>query len=294
MNIKEFTEKAVQQISIMLGKKVQFKEADKLNGTKRYGIIILEPDSNVAPTLYMEDFYHMYMETGNWQETIRQIIAVYKSDSCPPHLDMGWFKDFDTVRGLIFHKLINYDANTALLKDIPYTRYLDFAMVYCVYYEGDKTDVGSIMIRNSHLELWGCTTRDIANLAEENTPLLWPLSITSMESILRDCPDIPEKCSDNAEHAPLYVMSNDKKCNGAITIRYRDSLKSFAMAQDSDVVILPSSVHEVILLPVKSNIDFEYLKDMVHEVNRNCVAREDFLSDNIYLYRRNSDKVEIV
>lgn len=294
MNIKEFTEKAVNQISLMLKKDVRFKEVDKLNGAKHYGIMILEPGSNVAPTLYMEDFYFLYMKTGNWQDTIRQIIAVYESGSFPNHLNMEWFKDFDTVRGLIFHKLINYDANTALLEDIPYTRFLDFAIVYCVYYENDQTGTGSILIHNSHLDLWGCTAQDIALLAEENTPRLCPLSVTSMENVLRDCLDIPGECPDDVNLVPLYVMSNDKKCNGAVAICYRDSLKNFSMTQDSDVAILPSSVHEVILLPVKDNDDFRELKDMVREVNRTQVAREDFLSDNVYLYRRDSDKIEIV
>ena len=297
MKIKEFTEKIAEQVSTILGKNVQLKEVDKLNGAKVYGIIIFEPNSNIAPTLYMEDFYYMYMKTGNWQETLRQIIAVYESDSFPSYLDMEWFKDFDAVRGLIFHKLINYNANTALLEDVPHTRYLDFAIVYCVYYENEETGAGSILIHNNHLELWNRTTHDLARFAEENTPRLYPLTVSSMESILWDCMDIPGDCPVDAEGSlpvPLYVMSNDKRCNGAITICYKDSLKNFAMSKNSDVAILPSSLHEVILLPVNANDDFRELKDMVYEVNRSHLSKEEFLSDNIYLYRRDTDNVEIV
>ena len=151
MNIKEFTEKVRKEIAEILGKEVQYKEADKLNNTKHYGLTIFEPGSNIAPTLYLEQFYDMYLETGNWRETINQIIALYQSDSFPKCLDMEWLKDFDKVQGLIFHKLINFESNTALLAKVPFTRYLDFAIVYCIHYENTEIGDGSILIHNSHL-----------------------------------------------------------------------------------------------------------------------------------------------
>lgn len=293
MNIKEFAEKARKEIAEILGKEVCFKEVDKLNGARRYGLMIHEADSNVVPTLYLEPFYDMYLDTGKWAETIDRIIAAYQSESFPRSLDMEWFQDFDMVRELVFHKLINFEANAALLETVPYTRYLDFAIVYCVHYDGaGTTDHGSILIHNSHLEMWGCTIQDIAKLAEKNTPQLFPLSVSTMEDVIRECIGSTENCPIN-DVVPMYVMSNEVRVNGAISICYKNSLKDFARTIHSDVVILPSSVHEVLLLPLQDGGDMKELRNIVYEVNRCQVSREEFLSDNVYLYRRHTDSVEI-
>lgn len=295
MNIQEFTQEACTEIAKILGREVQYKEVEKLNGAKHYGLIILEPGYNVAPTLYLEPFFDMYLYTKNWKDTVGRIIRAYQADSFPKRLDMGWFKDFEKVRGLIFHKLVNFEANTELLEDIPYTRYLDFAIIYCIYYKDDEIGSGSILIHNSHLEAWGCTTQDLARLAKENTPRLYPLAVSTMENVLQECMADTEELSSVGEiPIPMHIMTNTEKANGAITILYQNALKNFAERIHSDVVILPSSVHEVILLPLREDDDFREFRNMVCEVNRSGLAREDFLSDNVYLYRRDTCSIEIV
>lgn len=291
MNIKEFTEKVCKEIAEILGKEVRYKEVDKLNNTRHYGLMILEPGSNIAPTIYMEQFYDMYLETDNWRKTIKQIITTYQSNSFSKRLDMEWFRDFDKVQGLIFHKLINYGANIALLEKVPYTRYLDFAIVYCVHCENEEIGDGSILIHNSHLEMWHRTTQDLARLAEENTPRLYPPSLLTMKAVIQDCIGCPIPDEDVP---PAFVMSNKTRVNGAISILHKDILKNFSNKLKSDIVILPSSVHEVILLPSSGHKGFKELRDMVHEVNHGNLSEEEFLSDNVYLYRRDTDNIEIV
>ena len=294
MNIQEFTQKACTEIAKILGCEVQYKEVEKLNGAKHYGLIILEPSCNVAPTLYLEPFFDMYLYTKNWKDTVGRIIRAYQADSFPKRLDMGWFKDFEKVRELVCHKLVNFKANKALLEDIPYIRYLDFAIIYCVYYKDDEIGSGSILIHNSHLEAWGCTTQDLARLAEENTPRLYPLAVSTMENVLQECMADTEELPPIGEiPIPMHIMTNTEKANGAITILYQDALKNFAERIHSDVVILPSSVHEVILLPLREDGDFKEFRNMVCEVNRSGLAREDFLSDNVYLYRKDTGSIEI-
>lgn len=296
MNIKEFAEKVCNEVAKTLGKEVQIREVDKLNGVKRYGLTIKNSDSNVEPTVYLEAFYQMYMEGGNWSDIIHRIITCHQDNSLHEHIDMEWFKDFSKVQGLIFHKLINYDANTKLLEDIPYTRYLDFAIVYCVHYKGVETGSGSILIHNSHLEMWHRTTQDLARLAEENTPRLFPLTVSTMGDLIQDCIGSTEECPINLkdiEEIPMHVMSNKERFNGAISICYKGALQDFSKLIKSDVIILPSSLHEVILLPFEAKTDLNELKGMVYQVNRTQLTREEFLSDNVYLYRRETDSIEI-
>lgn len=293
MTINEFAKKVCDEIAEILNEEIVLQEVNKLNGVKLHALIMTHAESTLKPTLYLESFYQKYMESENWSDIIQEIIDYYQALPLNKHIDMEWIKDFHKVQELVFHKLINYDANTELLKDIPHSRYLDFAIVYCVYFENDETGNGSILIRNEHLEMWHCKAQDLSRLAEENTPRLFPLSVSTMSDIFQiDTKKLPPIVLDAFNNS--YRMSNSEKINGAITIRYKDSLKNFAQQINSDVVIVPCSVHEVILRPLNADTDLNDLKATVYQINRSEVAREEFLSDHVYLYRRDTDSIEIV
>ena len=72
---------------------------------------------------------------------------------------------------------------------------------------------------------------------------------------------------------------------------YPNILKNFAEQLDRDLVILPSSIHEVLLLPYDESILFRELSDMVSNINQNEVAVEDRLSNHVYFYSRTADEI---
>ena len=81
---------------------------------------------------------------------------------------------------------------------------------------------------------------------------------------------------------------------GASVMLFKDPLRDFANYMGHDLYILPSSIHEVILL-----LDDEYvqsseeLREMVRETNRMVVDQEEVLSDHIYNYDREKDEIRI-
>ena len=91
----------------------------------------------------------------------------------------------------------------------------------------------------------------------------------------------------------MYVCTNASKINGAGVILYENLLKDFAQKVGADFYILPSSVHETLLIPVSDQFDVETLKAMVCEVNMTQVAPEEQLSDQVYLYSRECDQIRI-
>lgn len=60
------------------------------------------------------------------------------------------------------------------------------------------------------------------------------------------------------------------------------------------MIILPSSIHEVLLVVYEEELCMEELKEMVRHVNQTEVAKEEILSDNVYIYSRKTDKISIV
>ena len=95
------------------------------------------------------------------------------------------------------------------------------------------------------------------------------------------------------DSAPMYVLSNSVGINGASALMYPNALKSIADELKKDLVILPSSIHEVLLIPYENDVDFEDLSNMVTTINQEQVPVEDRLSNHVYYYSRAADQVII-
>ena len=303
MNIEEFVKKVCNEMVQHFGNEVRIKEVQKLNGVKFYGLIIPTPESNVAPTIYLESFYDRYSNTGNWDETFAMILKTYTDNCVKQHFDTDWFHDFQEVQKHIFYKLINFEANKKLLEEIPYTRYLDFAIVYYVHYDSPEIGPGDILIHNNHLEIWKCTAQALHLIAKENTPKLFPPEAINMAEMFAPNLHMSQSDPDNADDEtekenedfkiPMILLTNKSKVNGAITILYGDLLQKFAETANTDIVILPSSIHEVILLPFQDEAQILELKEKVYTENHTKVPSDIFLSDNVYLYRRGTNEIQI-
>jgi hypothetical protein len=89
----------------------------------------------------------------------------------------------------------------------------------------------------------------------------------------------------------MYILSNHKGINGATCLLYENVLYEFAQLIQSDFYILPSSIHEIILVPYDKTISKETLADMVKDVNRTQVARDEVLSDRVYFFSRKNNAI---
>lgn len=93
---------------------------------------------------------------------------------------------------------------------------------------------------------------------------------------------------------PMYVATNSKKLNGACVMLYDGLLRDFARKVGRSFYIIPSSIHEVILIPDTLDMDIRYMKAMVKEVNGTEVALDEVLSDNVYRYDIDTDRIEMM
>ena len=93
---------------------------------------------------------------------------------------------------------------------------------------------------------------------------------------------------------PMFVLSNIGNHNGAAAVCYKDILDRFSQKVEDDLVILPSSVHETILLPLQKSNNMESLREMVYDSNRTVLDQSEFLSDSVYLYSRKDRQLMIV
>lgn len=309
MEFTSFKTLVRDEVAKRAGEQYQVKINDviKNNGVVLSGITMLKDDNNISPTIYLNQYYKAY---ENGDVTLRcivdEVLDTYERNKVTQSVDMRFFMDYEKVKDRIIFKLVNAERNREMLKDVPHIRYLDFAVVFQCLISDEMFGNATIMIHNAHLKIWGITEKEIYEKAIKNTPKLQKYEIKTMRDVLcemmlleemegeEDATDKDEYLKELREAAPMYVLSNQTRVQGASCILYPDILRDFAEAVKSDFYILPSSVHEVILLPAQGDEDEEGLKRMVWEVNETQVEREEVLSDSVYYYSQEKEELSVL
>ncbi len=299
IDIRSFAEKVCSAVSKILGDDYQVKlqEVTKNNGVILQGIVILAQDRNVSPTIYLNAFLNAYESGVSLSEIVQRILEIYREDSPHKNVDMSFFREFGRVRDRICYRLINREKNRLLLERIPHIEFLDLCICFYYAYSDDALGSGSILIHNNHMEAWGCSTADLLRLAERNTPRIFPWELHSMEEIILELAG--EKMAGEDEQClfpemGMRVLSNLQRVQGAACLLYPGLLSTLSEKWRSSFFLLPSSIHEVILLEEKGLEDVKFLRDMVREVNTAQVEPEEVLSDNLYYFDRSEGRVRIV
>ena len=291
MSFKEFVKTVKELVAERSGKEVRINEVSKNNGVKYTGMMIIT-GSNIVPTIYLEQYWEMF-NNGMKIPTIVDIILQSHAQAARENVVMDWFMDWESVKDKVAYKLINYDNNKDLLDKIPYTKFLDLAKVYYVIYEDDNVGSGTILIHNSHMDMWRVTIDQIDAAADINTPQKKPVWIRSMNDIVSEH-GLEELLEDNEEvNFNFLVITNKEKCLGAGTICYKGVLHEIANSLQRDLIIIPSSIHECLLLKMKGDENLDNIKELVKEANSTSVQPEERLSDSVYIYRKQTDKIEL-
>ena len=296
--------KEAVEASLGDGYVVSINEVLKNNGTRLTGMTIRTEESNVAPTIYLEGMFERYKAGDAAVPVIvSEIISVYESHKVTMPFDASMVTDFSACQSKICYKLVNADRNRELLADAPHIIVCDdLAVLFYILVSNDGEGTATITVRNNMADLWGVEEDELFKIALLNTQRLFRGSVMSMASVMMDL--LSDRMDDeysseffdmvvSEDMVPMYVCSNSQKVNGAGVILYKDLLKQFAEKTGSDFYILPSSIHETLLVPVSDQMEVEALRSMVREVNATQVAPEEVLSDNVYIYRREDDKISL-
>lgn len=294
MDLIEFGDKMKRAVLEELGEDVQveFKTVRKNNDQQLYGMLIREQHRVAIPTFYLDGYFQEYEEGATFRELFDRLMELYRSTPTQD-VDLSFFEDFEKVKDRICYRLVNQEENREYLEDIPYVPYLNLAI--CFYYalDSELLGEGSIMIHYNFLERWGVTTEELMRQAKENTCRLYPPYLESVEKLIRD--EMGGDCLLETDgNLPLDVLSNHQKNYGACSILYPGVLALYAKRCGGNFFILPSSVHEVLLIRDSGEEDAGCLKQMIAEVNADHLPKEEFLSNDLYYYDMTKETVRIL
>lgn len=291
MEYKEFVEYIKMNAGYIAGEggNITINHVIKNNGCEMDGLVIMEKGKDIAPTIYLDSFYELYTNGENIKNIIRQIEVIYEQNKNNVTFDVNILKHFDTIKDKIVYKVVNYRSNEKLLEQVPHKRILDLAVVFYCLLDNEYGRSATALIYNNNLKNWNVTIDDVYKAALKNTPDLLHSKISSMAALFEKCGvNVYGEEVDLKDYVPsdMYVLTNESKLNGAACILYENVLYDFAQKLGADLYILPSSVHEVILLPKLSMFEKDELVNMVKEVNTEGVAADEVLSDHVYEYNR--------
>lgn len=276
MNYKEFvyTMRDAVKEEISDHCKVEVHTVRKNNGKDKVGLVIIQRGIDISPTIYLEEFYEKYLNGEDVTDLAHSICEIYSHIKFEEPYPYQNLLQFEFVKERIVYKIIHHKMNEILLKDVPFVEYLDLAIVFYVVLENTEHGIATMLIRNEHLERWGVKKEEVAHLAAENTPDLLPAEMMQMTD-------------------EMYVLTNENRNLGASVILYPELLTNMGKYLRNNFYVLPSSIHEVILIPESFELDAVKLTKMVREVNRTEVDPEEILSDHVYYFDREQDILEL-
>ena len=317
MEYQEFLQLIKESVikQILPGYDVKLKSIIKNNDQKLDAITITGAESRIVPNIYLNGYYEEFLKGRGLESIIQEIVSISINHDCKKVDLVLDLLDFNSISQQITYRLINLEMNRERLKDLPHQVIEDMAKIYYLVVKSDLEGISSVAITNYLVGKWNVNIDCIDKIAYENTPFLFPETIKGMNEIIKDiistnvgdlmsnhtsCGDdqeVYERLLDALLNEPdreeMYVLSNRSGINGASSLLYPGVLHNFAKEQNANIYILPSSIHEVILIPANRKYSRVDLREMVIDVNNTQVAVDEVLSNEIYYFDLETDEFHI-
>lgn len=298
MNYQEFRDEVKKNIGMYLNTsgmenaKVEIETFQKVN-KKLEGLKLVTENSKVCTTYYMDNLYKDYLSNGNFNLTMVELIEKLKfSEMERPDFDL----DFNKIKDKVILELVNSENNKGLLEKIPHRNIADLSVIYRWIIDANNDGITSAIVTNQVAEEINLSENDLFKSASENLKKTSPATIKSLEEvvmgIMNDQPEKNDQGIEIDDPDSIYVISNTRKQYGAAAILDTELMSNIAEQMDSNIYILPSSIHECLLVSDRFG-EPEQLQQMVREVNGTEVDIEDKLSDNLYVFNKDTKKIEI-
>lgn len=275
---------------------VEIQPVQKVNHTMDSLTVYKSGDARIFPTIYVDDMYKHYQSCEDlesvlmhWAEQYTKMLGSVKGYE--PDLNLEHFKDN------VVMCLVNTEQNRELLAGVPNRGFHDLSVVYRWVVSKENNAQGSLLVTDSVAAMAGMTEEELFQHASQNTRRISPVSVVTLQELICDLLSLPPEMAGTflpEESVDMWVITNANKNNGAVSMLYEENLHRLAEKVGDDLVILPSSIHEVIAIPAgQADGNVAKLAEMVHDVNMGAVDLEERLSNSVYQYDRNTRRVTL-
>jgi hypothetical protein len=289
MDYKEFVERVGEDLKKVLpeeyqGASVSARQVDKLQGASYYGITVQPENSNIGISMDLQAAYNGMEQGRSYEQVLAEVgTAVTEGFENRPQVRASELLDYDSMKEKLMVQVVPTVGNEEMLATVPHVEQEDMSMVYRFVFDTNERGTATTLITNQMLDNYGITAEQLHADAMANAPEQFPASVRSMQEVLADLMGLePEMMP--GEPGGMYVATCNHGMNGAGCIFYPEFMDQAAEKLGGDFFVLPSSVHEVILLPDNGDMSYQDLQNMVQEINATEVQPQDRLSDSVYHY----------
>jgi len=269
---------------------MEFQDQETRKVNEKYESTCIKPEgSNVGVNLNVEAAYKAYQDGTPYDEIVDSTIKVVENGfDNMPRGDFEQIKNYDTAKERLTMEVVAISGNEEMLANLPHKEMEDMAVIYRL----DASDIAgqnaSIVVTNQMVDSYGITPEQLHADALKNAPEIKPVVIEGMAEVLAKQMGVEDLemlgLNIPPEQEKIFVASVEGNVHGAGVIAYTDFMDQAAERVGGDFYLLPSSRHEVLLVPDDGTIDLKSLENMVREVNATTVSAEDKLTDSVYHY----------
>lgn len=293
LNYNEFKDYVKDNITEFIPDKYPVSSVEIVPVNKNYetldGLIIRLEGINIAPAIYLNDFFHAYMENDiSLSIVLKRIAATFSDNAIMESANIDFLKDFDKVADKIIPIIVGIENNEAYLEDKLYSVKADLAVTFAILDETDAEGTKTIAVTKSMANMWGTSAEVLEHVAKDNLNSLMPYSFIGISQMINEM--IGEEQAEeigfekkSEENEIMFVLTNKQREFGAAELINEAAMEKIRDVMQADFYILPSSVHDVICIRADDS-NVPYLETMVKEINATAVEARDKLSDHVYKY----------
>jgi len=278
MNYNEFMEYAAGHIKDLLpagyqSAEIRLETVQKTS--EQYTGLMVRPEGrDSAPVANMKMFYEQYQATDSIDRVMADIASVLQMEP-PSEIDVNVLKDYDQVKDKLFVRLSPVEGNETIMAESPHTMQADMLMTYHIYIPSKDDGFLSARVTNQMMEDYTVTPEQLHQDAIANTPRIFEPKVQSMMEALTGIPE---------EDPQMMVVTNSQGSLGASALFCEGIMDKAAEHMKGNYFVLPSSIHEMLVVPDNGNFNRADLESMVKQANQTVVEPADKLSDTVYHY----------
>lgn len=301
MNFEQFVEEVKAEMKYYLPEEYKNAEIEIMNHEKLnesyVGLVVRNEGQMIAPTINLNKYYEMYLDNEpDFDYVMHDMTDLVQVQ--PIQIDMSIFTNYEAAKDHLFIRVSDAERNSEVLEGLPHRQVENLAITYHIAAEISGDGIGSAPVTKKMLEMYGVTEAQLEADALANSPKLFPAKVEAlgdmMDKMMREDmrrSGMSDEEIDTMMHemgldnpTPLTVVTNDQQMNGAAVLFYPGQMEKLGESLKGDFFILPSSTHEVLILPDDGQMTYQDLKAMVMEVNSTQVRPEERLADDVYHY----------
>ena len=303
MNYEEFKENLANDVKEQMesrsgsGVAVETRTVEKMNET--YDALTVKPeDSIIGVNLNVTNLYKEYEDGKDYDSIVNGAAEVAENAlSNKPDFNLDVIKDYDQMKDKLAIEVVSAERNKDLLETVPHKNIEDMAVVYRFVLGDSQAGVGTILVNNQMLDNYGITAQQLHEDAIRNAPEIRPLVIEGMAEVLAKQMGVEDLemlgLNIPPEQEQMFVASVEGNVHGAGVLAYQNFMDQAADRVGGSFFILPSSIHEVLIIPDNGKFDTASLENMVKEVNATTVDPSDQLTDSVYHYDADAKVFEL-